>query len=144
MLSVIIIGIVLLAVTICIHAIGSLLWLRRLYKRMNNWNDYLQTGKVLQVFITTASVLFILHLLEVIVWAFSYHFLPIIEITSFEEAIYFSFVNYTTLGYGDIVLSSRWKILGGMEAMNGILISGWSAALLFAMVQQIWKKMKKS
>ena len=144
MLSVIIIGIVLLAVTICIHAIGSLLWIKRLFKKMNDWPDFLQTGEVLQILITTASVLFILHLLEIRIWAFSYHFLPIMEIASFEEAVYFSFANYTTLGYGDIVLSSKWRLLGGMEALNGILLSGWSAALLFAIVQQIWKKMKKS
>ena len=59
------------------------------------------------------------------------------ELTTWEDAIYFSIVTFTTLGYGDITISGGWRLLSGIEAMSGILLFGWSAALLFALVQQL-------
>jgi hypothetical protein len=47
------------------------------------------------------------------------------------DALYFAFVNYTTLGYGDILPIPNWRILGPMAAMNGILLFGWSTAVIY-------------
>ncbi len=46
-------------------------------------------------------------------------------------------MTYTTLGYGDITLSGPWRIMSGIEAINGVLLAGWSTAALFALVQKI-------
>ena len=56
-----------------------------------------------------------------------------------EEAAYFSFVTFTTLGYGDITLPYPIRLMSGIEAINGILLVGWSTALLFAVVQRTWQ-----
>jgi hypothetical protein len=49
-------------------------------------------------------------------------------------------VSFTTLGYGDITLTdSEWRLLSGIEALDGILLVGWSTALLFIVVQRSWK-----
>jgi hypothetical protein len=56
------------------------------------------------------------------------------EFADFEEAIYHSAVNFTTLGYGDIVMSRRWRLLGPLEAVNGSLMLGLSAAMLFTVL----------
>ncbi len=69
------------------------------------------------------------------------YLLPENVLDSFEEATYFSFVTFTTLGYGDITLAGAWRILSGIEALNGVLLLGWSTALLFAVVQRTWKDM---
>jgi hypothetical protein len=45
--------------------------------------------------------------------------------------VYFAFLNYTTLGYGDVTPLAKWRLLGPMTAMNGVLMIGWSAALNF-------------
>jgi hypothetical protein len=45
--------------------------------------------------------------------------------------MYFALVNYTTLGYGDVVPVPRSRLLGPMTAMNGILLFGWSTAVIF-------------
>ncbi len=50
--------------------------------------------------------------------------------------VYFAFVNYTTLGYGDIVPVQRWQLLGPMTAMNGVLMFGWSAAVIFEVLRR--------
>ena len=59
------------------------------------------------------------------------------EISTFEKAFYFSAQNYTTLGYGDIVLSDRWRLLGPLEAINGLLLFGLSTAAMFAALSRL-------
>lgn len=50
------------------------------------------------------------------------------EFRDFGSAYYHSAVNYTTLGYGDIVMSPRWRLLGPLEAANGMLLLGVTGA----------------
>jgi hypothetical protein len=59
------------------------------------------------------------------------------EFTTFEHALYHSAVNYTTLGYGDVVMSERWRLLGPLEAVNGVLMSDLAAAGLFAVLTRL-------
>jgi hypothetical protein len=75
------------------------------------------------------------HLTEIGLWAVA--FLACGEISTFEKAFYFSAENYTSLGYGDIVLSDRWRLLGPIEAMNGPLLFGLSTALMFAVLSRL-------
>jgi voltage-gated potassium channel Kch len=94
----------------------------------------------MRILTETAILLLVLHVVEIVLWAAAYLLLlPPSEVTTFEEAVYFSFVTFTTLGYGDITLSGTWRILSGIEALNGILLVGWSTALLFAVMQRIWQ-----
>jgi hypothetical protein len=68
--------------------------------------------------------------------------MPSDELATFEQAAYFSFVTFTTLGYGDITLSESWRLLSGIEALNGILLVGWTTAMIFTVVQRIWQGLK--
>jgi hypothetical protein len=51
--------------------------------------------------------------------------------------VYFAFVNYTTLGYGDVIPVPAWQLLGPMTAMNGVLLFGWSTAVIFEVLRKI-------
>jgi hypothetical protein len=53
-----------------------------------------------------------------------------------RNVIYFAFVNYTTLGYGDVTPVERWQLLGPMTAMNGVLLFGWSTAVIFEVLRR--------
>jgi len=66
------------------------------------------------------------------------------EFDELYEAIYHSAVNYASLGYGDIVMSKSWKLLGPLEAVNGVLMLGMSAAALMAILQQLIKAQRGS
>jgi hypothetical protein len=57
------------------------------------------------------------------------------EFSDFRTAYYHSAVNYTSLGYGDIIMSSAWKLLGPLETADGMLLFGVSAAMIFAVIQ---------
>src|SRR5260221_8934287 len=52
------------------------------------------------------------------------------------DLVYFAFVNCTTLGYGDVVPLERWRLLGPVTAMNGILLFGWSTAVIFEVLRR--------
>ena len=59
------------------------------------------------------------------------------EFAEFEAAYYHSAVNFSSLGYGDIVMSARWRLLGPLEAMNGIVMFALSTALIFALLTRL-------
>lgn len=75
----------------------------------------------------------IAHLLEILIWAIVFDFCG--EFTQFATAFYHSSMNYTTLGYGDVVMSASWKLFGPLEAANGMLMFGVSTAMIFAVIQ---------
>jgi hypothetical protein len=77
----------------------------------------------------TASVLLAAHLFEVLVWSLVYLSLGVAP--NGADLVDFAFVNYTTLGYGDVTPVKEWRLLGPMTAMNGVLMFGWSTAVLF-------------
>ena len=139
MLKIVLIGSVLIAITVVIHAAGTTAWVRHL-SRKHVGSSFGTSRQATLVLVNTALVVFLLHGLEIIIWAGAYQLLiPVNELASFEEAVYFSFVTFTTLGYGDITLSEGWRLLSGIEALNGILLVGWTTAMIFSVVQNIWR-----
>lgn len=78
---------------------------------------------------------FVAHLIEIAAWAALFRICG--EFQEFETAYYHSAVNYTTLGYGDIIMSPSWKALGPLEAANGALLFGVSTAMIFAVIQRL-------
>jgi hypothetical protein len=87
------------------------------------------------VMVATAAVLELAHGLEVLVWALTYDFVRAATVPD-SELLYFAFVNYTTLGYGDITPQQAWRLIGPLTAMNGVLLFGWSAAVLFEVLRK--------
>ncbi len=83
-------------------------------------------------FIRLAGWMVLLHLLEITVWASFYAWRG--AMPDMPSALYFSAVTYTTTGYGDLVLPTEWRLVGGVEALTGILMCGWSTGFFFAVV----------
>ena len=81
-------------------------------------------------------LMFLAALLEVLVYALTY--LALNAIDGFEKALYFSMVIFTTLGYGDVVLVESWRLLSSFEAANGIIMFGWTTAVVIPAVQRIY------
>jgi hypothetical protein len=86
------------------------------------------------VMVAAALILMVAHTLEIMVWSLAYFVMSAVPAGS--DLIYFAFVNYTTLGYGDVIPVKAWLLLGPMAAMNGILMFGWSTAVLFEVLQK--------
>ena len=139
MLRSIAIGGILVCVTIVIHAVGSMVWIGFLTRRFTQKDGDWRPRHTIPVLVTTGMVLLMLHVVEVTIWAVTYRALPAItELATMEKAIYFSMVTFTTLGFGEITLGPEWRLLSSIEAMSGILLFGWTTALLFTVLQRTW------
>ena len=96
------------------------------------------TGHAVRIplFVVGASACFLVsHVLQIVMWAVLFRALGAFD--NFSLALYNSGQNYTTLGYGDDVLPPQWRMLGPIEAMNGLLAWGLTTAVLFAGVQRL-------
>lgn len=124
----------LMAVCVTIHAIGLAMafrWMRG-HPALNNDGRFWPPIRLL---IDVAGWTILLHLVEISVWAFFYtlgHGMP-----DLPTAYYFSAVTYTTTGYGDLVLPPEWRLVGGVEALTGILMCGLSTGFFFTIVSRI-------
>jgi len=89
----------------------------------------------LTIVVLTILFAFAAHLIEIALWAA----LLIVcgEFQDFGTAYYHSAVNYTTLGYGDLIMSPAWKLLGPLEAADGALMFGVSTAMIFAITTRV-------
>jgi ion channel len=85
--------------------------------------------RLVAIMIATVSMLMVAHLVEVAIWSIAYSFVG--ATPQGTDDLYFAFVNYTTLGYGDIIPVARWRLLGPLTAMNGVLLFGWSTAVIY-------------
>jgi voltage-gated potassium channel len=83
------------------------------------------------------SGIVLLHIVETTLWATFYYSSALFQ--DFETALYFSFVSYTTIGYGDVLLPHKWRLLGALEGMSGVLLCGLSTAFIFATIYAMFK-----
>lgn len=80
--------------------------------------------------------LFALHAFQIWLYAMVY-WGALSAFATFEEALYYSTVTFTTVGYGDVVLEGRWRMVGAVESANGFLLLGWSTAFLIQVVARL-------
>jgi len=121
-----------MALCVAIHASGvtsALRWLRRRPAPAQQFWPW--TWR----FIGVAGWVVLLHLAEIAAWAFVYCWKD--AMADLPSALYFSAVTYTTTGYGDLVLPQEWRLVGGVEALTGILMCGWSTGFFFAVVSRM-------
>jgi Ion channel len=127
------VGAVVSTCNIVIHAVITTAVVRvaRMTGARNTWHPWLL---LIVVMIAAVSVLMIAHISEVLVWSLAYAILNVASADA--DLVYFAFVNYTTLGYGDIIPIEPWRLLGPMTAMNGVLLFGWSTAAIFEVLRR--------
>ena len=117
-------------VTVAIHAVGfhALLWAIMRSRALATWGFRPVTRWVIGL----TCWLIVIHLVEISVWGLFYFWQGCMP--DAESAFYFSGVTYTTLGYGDLVLPTPWRMFAPLEALTGILMCGLSTGLFFALV----------
>ena len=135
MLLQIAVGTGLIAISILIGALAALL-MELAFLRGHGWlmKEPHRPKLVLVVVMVSLGVLAVVTA-GVWLWALAYYALGVFG--TLEEAVYFSLVSFTTLGYGDVLLHPEWRILGGMSAANGLLIFGLMTALLVDALRQV-------
>jgi hypothetical protein len=129
------VGIITFACSIFVHVLplGTTVTIVRHEKRLG-WTGttFWSNFAIVALVILLALVA---HLIEIALWAVL--FLICGEFHDFGTAYYHSAVNYTTLGYGDLIMSPAWRLLGPLEAANGILMFGVSTAMIFTLILRL-------
>ena len=126
--------------TVLLHAFGTTQWLRLCISNFGDDIGGIPVYVVPLLLAATALYLFALHIAESLLWAATYRWIvPEFGVHPFEKAVYFSLVTFTSLGFGDVVLERKWRVLSGTQAVSGLIINGWTAAFMFTMVSDIWK-----
>jgi hypothetical protein len=138
MLRQLLLGTAVSACNVIIHALVTLAIVRVVLRVEAKPSAY-QWLQVPTVMIVTVMVLMAAHICEVLVWSLCYAILDAVPAGS--NRVYFAFVNYTTLGYGDVVPAPRWQLLGPMTAMNGVLLFGWSTAVIFEILRRAVRRL---
>jgi voltage-gated potassium channel len=123
------------SVTVLVHATGIVyavlplagVWEKREVRR--------KAARPVMSLTRLVSGLLILHLFEMAIWAFAFTALAVLP--DFETSLYFSMTSYTTVGYGDVLPSTSWRLVGPIESAAGVLMLGLSTGFIVAAVQRI-------
>ena len=97
--------------------------------------------RIIRLLIGTLACLLLGNLLQIAIWAEL--FMVYGEFQDFATAFYHSIVNFSTLGYGDLVMSDKRRLLGGLEAANGVLMFGLTTSILYAVLNTILRYLQK-
>jgi hypothetical protein len=133
-------GLFMMVVTTVIHALFMVVGNRAIEWRLTRFGPSRhELSRAILISLVTAWM-FVAIVIEAAFWAWVYLRNPLItELPDIETAFYFSMVTFTTLGYGDVVLTGQWRTLASIQAANGVIVFGWTTALIFYYIQKIYK-----
>ncbi len=135
------IGAALILTTVVVHAFS----LEFIMKAFYAFNPQVETRWRAATSAFVVVAVFVAHVIEIWVWAlFYYSTSSINELPTLEAALYFSTSAFTTVGFGDLVLSEEWRLLSSFESVNGMILFGWSTAFIFEVVRQIYSQVYRS
>ena len=140
MLMGLIIGTATVAVTMGIQVFAVVIMVRWLIGYLNS-RELAKSFKIdAYVLSIVLTVMFVGHILQIAIWAIL--FLGLAEFSDFATAFYHSAVNFASLGYGDIVMSEDWRLLGALEASNGVLMFGLTTGTLLTVMSRVFARHK--
>jgi hypothetical protein len=115
-----------MATAFIVHVVVRLI--RKGYAGLGFWKN-------VAVMMIVSLITALMHLIEIALWGLA--ILMCGAISAFDDAFYCSAQNYTALGYGDLILPEQWRLLGPLEAINGLLLFGLSTAVMFAVMSRL-------
>jgi ion channel len=126
-----------MGICLVIHVTGVVLLgkqLIRLGEKREAKISFASTGILL---IAVFAVVMMLHVVEATIWAGFYSQAGLFK--DFETSLYFSLTSFSTVGYGDVLLPQKWRLLGTIESISGVLLCSLSGAFLFAVVIALFR-----
>jgi hypothetical protein len=140
MLFALLLGSLMTVLNLAILVTAMLLIIHHLLRRLDKQDGAIGLRSDMKVLGIVLMGLFIGHLAQFATWAALFMWLG--EFTDFGTAFYHSAVNFASLGYGDIVMSEKWRLLGALEATNGVLMLGLSAGAILSLMNRLFTRNK--
>lgn len=125
------------AVCLVIHITGMVTLAEWMLRRRAMLGKQPSLARSILMLINAFAFIIVLHLVETAIWAAFYQWQKLFP--DYETSLYFSLGSYTTIGYGDVVLPQRWRLLGGIEGVSGVLLCGLSGAFIFVIVSALFQ-----
>lgn len=129
------VGTLMCVVTVLTHFWGLLVLTHLM--RLGRHHLRLHEGRRRQALVLLVVMLGIFALHTVEIWTYALAFYQLDEFASFEAALYFSTSSFTTVGFGDLVMSPRWRMLSAIESANGWILFGWSTAFMLTVTTRL-------
>ena len=133
-------GLAVMVACLVLQAIFVTICLRHYVRIKSGWQDRPSQLQIMTLLAIVMVLMLMANFFQTAVWAVL--FMRLREFAEFEAALYYSGVTFATLGYGDLLLSERWRLLGPLEAANGILMFGVSTAVMTAAVMDVIKQLQ--
>ncbi|MCF6293080.1 MAG: potassium channel family protein [Robiginitomaculum sp.] len=135
MLANLLLAMVMIVATTVTHLVflTGLTWVMHKRKVDEGIDDHILRPSLVIVLVVLG--LFFAHAVEILMYAGLYHFLDIFD--TFETALYFSTGTFTTVGFGEVVAGSDWRLLTAIESANGFILIGWSTAFLIGLTAKL-------
>lgn len=131
------VGLPVMLLCLAIQAFTAFWCVRHFMRQMNREKHGDRSSAGIRPLLVAMVAMMLGTFVQVVLWGILFVILG--EFSELYEAVYHSAVNFASLGYGDIVMSKSWKLLGPLEAINGVLMLGMSAAALMVILQQLIK-----
>lgn len=119
--------------------VACLVWLAGLLRRIGTSPRFVRNRRWM-TYLLGVAVFGIIGIHTVSAWGWAGVYVTLGEFTDLGEALYFSVVTSTTLGYGDLTLTGRWQLLASFEAMGGLILFGLSTAFLLGVTRNLFEK----
>lgn len=140
LLTQLLLGSVMIGLTVAVHALA----LDRIVRLSRGIEDLSRNlSRRFQKPLSVGGIVlcvFCVHIAVMWLWTLLYLVMGCEPLAGFADALYFSTITYTTLGYGDIVLDRSCRMMGGIEAANGFILFGWTSAFIFDVVSRIYRR----
>ncbi|HET6978905.1 MAG TPA: ion channel [Pyrinomonadaceae bacterium] len=137
MLAEISIAAAIVSACLIIHVTGILLMAEWLLRKRDDFERNASTRHFAVLMVTLFAAVMFLHLLQTTLWAAFFYTQNLFS--DFETSLYFSMVSFATIGYGDVLLPRRWRLLGVIEGFSGVLLCGISTAFIFAVINAVFQ-----
>ena len=125
------------AVCLTVHLAGILLMAEWLFRRREDLERRPSRRQFALLLVMLFGGILLLHVIQTSLWAVFYYARNLFS--DFETSLYFSMVSFTTVGYGDVLLPKRWRLLGVIEGFSGVLLCGVSTAFIFAVINAMFQ-----
>jgi Ion channel len=135
-------GLGMYVLTLCVQMVPTVILIRIATSRHPSSLTRPSYGPNFILLQMVAALVLLAHLVNIALWAVLFCLCG--EFTGLETAYYHSAVNYSSLGYGDIVMSTRWRLLGPLETIDGMVMFGISTALIFALMMRLIEQRLKA
>ena len=137
MLTEIATAVVIVSVCLVVHMAGILLMAEWLLSRRDDLDRTASRRHFALLMVMLFAGIMFLHLIQTSLWAVFYYGQNLFS--DFETSLYFSMVSFTTIGYGDVLLPRKWRLLGVIEGISGVLLCGVSTAFIFAVINAMFQ-----